>query len=422
MRSRTTWIEPKKATLHMADDPMSMDKEHMKAQPADDKYGIGDSSTFAEDVASPEEWRQEYSGGQVKREEVGLPSFRADSLKEASVSEAIDLHRKAGLALRIANSIFKNADEATLEAQASAFTRFLPNEELLSLATRLAADEEEDCDDDKEDCDDDAKEQSKEAAQQQSKDDKKSDDDKSGEQPPWLKKKDDGEGDDDKKEQSKEAAVAKLFADFQRKAQAQQQQFAQQVQQMLGQGQQQPQVPAMGQQQQQVPAMGQQQQQQMAQQDQMLAQQQQQMAQQDQQMPSMAQEQADLDQLLAQEMIQDQMPSMGMDQQDSMFADDGGMGVQFDAPMMDLTVPQFAPGEEQFLMAMQANTKEYQQAAKASQYSREASSRYIGTKPEGAPSRIASVPGTRTASAADREFEVLQSMWKSAPNVSSAYK
>jgi hypothetical protein len=151
MRARTTWNQqeiltraasssPTAATTRTAD-PYAMNQDHLKQQPPGDKYLTGDPSAFAEDVTTPNNWEVEYSGGAVKRDEIGLPEDRPDTFnhpeRTASMSHDL-LLKKADLSVRIARRMLgTNAPETAIEEQAATFMR-LPDAEVINTYNRLA--------------------------------------------------------------------------------------------------------------------------------------------------------------------------------------------------------------------------------------------------------------------------------------------
>lgn len=154
MRERSTWnlkdIAKKaaqKQAAEVAGDIYSMNQDH--PQPAMDEYVIGDSSDFAEDVHSPNTWEAEYSGGQVKRNEIGMPEMRGDTFNHAekTASEAVRL-KKAELCVATAKLMLagkKIASVEVIEDQAYALM-YMPDQELINTHKRLAAEQEQDAD------------------------------------------------------------------------------------------------------------------------------------------------------------------------------------------------------------------------------------------------------------------------------------
>ena len=157
MRERTTWnreqISKLAAAAKKADDPRAMNQDHLKEQPAADAYNIGGPSEFAEDVhPSNKTWKAEYSGGEVKRNEIGMPEMRGDTFNhpEKTASEQEDekdddfLEKKAEVCIALAKRMLpKTASERVIEDQALAFMH-MPDSALIDTATRLAAEEGDD--------------------------------------------------------------------------------------------------------------------------------------------------------------------------------------------------------------------------------------------------------------------------------------
>jgi WNK lysine deficient protein kinase len=145
MRARTTWnpeqiLQRTSATNRVAD-PYAMNQDHLKQQPSADKYLTGDPSAFAEDITTPNEWNPEYSGGAVKRDEIGMPELRPETFnhpeKTASVNHEAVL-KKANIATQIARRLLgANATEIAVEEQAAALMH-LPDQEIVNTANRLA--------------------------------------------------------------------------------------------------------------------------------------------------------------------------------------------------------------------------------------------------------------------------------------------
>jgi len=475
-RERSTWNRDdivKRATVKTAD-PYLMNQDHVKVQPPADKYVTGDPSDFAEDVhPSNKTWEAEYSGGQVKRNEIGMPEMRADTFNhpEKTASEEV-LTKKAALCVAIARAMLpKTASESDVEEQSISFMH-LPDAEVMATYSRLAGQEEG-----KE-----GEDEGQEAKQ-------------AGEMPPQFKenaekkkeeaeaKKDDDKGEDKKANQDQVAQAVQALQQGDAQAaqamvqQAMQEQMAQQQQQAQGQQQMQGQQEMQAQQQ-----MMAQLQQQVAQLQQQLAQMQQQacepMAQ--QQMPvqanqqqMMAQQQMQAQQMqdaiqaaiqagqdpvqAAQQIVmqmqqqaqgQQQMP-MAQDQMmpsqqqmmgddaliDQMLASDGGiqapapaaMDIELETPSMDVGEVSLGP-EDDVLRQLFAND-EAQQAQQAQEGGddqgqqkqahavRTASTRTIGTRPTQGVSQIGGGP----AAGKGNEIGKLASLWGSAPNVKEAF-
>ncbi len=148
MRVRTTWNNDdiaKRASMPKQADPYLMNQDHVKVQPPADKYVIGDPSTFAEDV-HPNDWSVEYSGGQTKRDEIGMPAFRPETFnhpeKTAALNEGL-LVKKADLCTTVARMMLGSAAvEAAVEDQALSFM-YLPDAALIETHARLAQQQNE---------------------------------------------------------------------------------------------------------------------------------------------------------------------------------------------------------------------------------------------------------------------------------------
>ena len=151
MRQRTTWNAKEilsrtagttqtAATTRTAD-PYAMNQDHIKQQPSADKYLTGDPSAFAEDITTPNNWEVEYSGGAVKRNEIGMPEDRPDTFNhpEKTASQNHDLLlKKADITVRIARRMLgANAPEGAIEEQAASLMH-LPDQEVINTYNRLA--------------------------------------------------------------------------------------------------------------------------------------------------------------------------------------------------------------------------------------------------------------------------------------------
>lgn len=147
MRERTTWNRDeilKRAGVSKTADPYSMNQDHK--QPSADAYVTGDPSTFAEDVA-PNDWSSEYSGGQLKRNEIGMPEMRSDTFNHPEKTAAMDeelLVKKADLCVQVARKMLagkkfasEKLSEAVIEDQATALMH-LPDADLVNTFNRLA--------------------------------------------------------------------------------------------------------------------------------------------------------------------------------------------------------------------------------------------------------------------------------------------
>ena len=442
MRERTTWnsneIAQRTAATSRTADPYAMNQDHLKQQPPADKYLTGDPSAFAEDI-HPNDWSVEYAGGQVKRDEIGMPEMRPETFthpeKTAAVYDEQLLVKKADLCTKVARMMgkgkrfaSKEAAEAWVEDQSVSLMN-LPDADLINTFQRLANEEQMP-----------ALAQQQQQAQQDQQAQQQMD--QMAQQVVQTIQ----AGDQAKAKQLVQAMVqigtrlAMKKANDQQQGmqqQGQQQQQAQQDQQSAwydtsgqqqqAQGQQQAPVQAQGQQQaiesqvqqmvqdaiqsqQQAPQMGQQAQQQV---DQMLAQQQQ--AQQQQMPPAV---QAD-DQLLDQMLMG---PGSG-----------GGMSevdIQLDPAPMD--VGEVVLSNEDSILRNLFATQESQDAEEAQQAQqqggdqqkqahavRTAATRTVGTRPTSGVPRIGGngSPSPKTGEEVNR----LASLWQTAPDVKEAF-
>jgi hypothetical protein len=474
-RERSTWNIhqiAKQAGLKLAD-PYTMNQDHVNQQPAADEYVIGDPSTFAEDIhPSTTTWEAEYSGGQVKRNEIGMPEMRNDTFNhpEKTASEEV-LTKKAALCVAIARSMLsKTASNLDIEEQSISLMH-LPDVEVMSTYTRLAAKQDQDQqqqvqaakqDQDQQQQvqaakqDQDQQQQQVQAAQQQ---------DQQGQQ--QQEQKQAAKQDQDQQQQVQAAvindprstAVRALVGQQQQDQQGQQQE----QQKQAGQDQQQ-----QDQQQQEQKQAGQEQQAQMQQQlaqmiqqaqqqlEQLQAQAQQQQAGQQQEQQAQMQQQSQAQQVaqaVQQAIQQGQDPvaaadacmaqyqqQQGQSQQqgndgeliDQMLAQQtqqqqpmANMDIQLDTPTMDVGEVQLGP-EDDMLMQLFANeeTQQAQQAQEGGQQQqkqahtvRTASMRTVGTVPSQGVSRIGG-GSTATAGAGNSN---LSSLWSSAPDVREAF-
>jgi hypothetical protein len=502
-RERSTWnvnAIAKRAGMKVAD-PYLMNQDHVNQQPSADQYVIGGPSDFAEDIhPSNGTWEAEYAGGQVKRNEIGMPEMRSDTFNhpEKTASEEV-ITKKAALCVAIARRILpKTASAAELEDQSYSFM-YLPDAEVMATYTRLAADEQEE------------QEEQDQGSQGQSQQKQ------AGQIPPQFlenikKKKEEKEDDDEKSEATdKKAALcvaiarkilpktasaaevenqsysfmylpdAELMSTYTRLAadeqgqesqqgqgqqkqaqqdqgqqdqgQAQQKQAQQdQGQQDQGQGQQKQaemQQQAMQQQLAQLIQQAQQIQQQLAQAQQVQTQQQQAGQQQQQaqmQQQSQAQQVAQaVQQAIAQgqDPVQAAQQCLGQSQQqvgseiDQMLAEQGqiepvaDMDIQLDTPSMDVGEAQLTSEEDDALRQLFANT-EYRNAQEAAGQGQEdqgqgqaqqkqahvvrtASMRTVGTRPTAGVSQIGGVPSNVSAG------RDLSRIWNSAPDVREAF-
>lgn len=467
MRERSTWNRTEIAKLasgKTAEDPRAMNQDHLKQQPSADKYVIGDPSDFAEDVATPD-WKVEYSGGEVKRNEIGQPELRPETFNHAEKTAAQDeedeetLEKKANICLTLAQRMLPktasetaSAWESRVEDQALAFMH-MPNAMLVATSNRLAQQDEEQEQQAKQaqqQQDGQEQQQGKQAQQQQQDDGQQQgkqaqqdqgqgqdqgqqakqaqqdgqqgqqdgqQDKQAGQIPEnFLKKKED-EGDDDKKQASQKKFADQMAMYSQQACAALQNgdmQAAQQAVQQMAQYAQQ--------QQQQAPKMSQQEAEQQVQQ--MLAQamQQQGQGQQVQQQPTMADDDM-LNQMLQQPVlaaIGGQTPS----------ASAPTMDIQLEGPSMDVGEIHLG-SEDEALTALFASHQEVREAAQAEALRtgipvaapasgvRTASTRTVGTRPSAGVAHLGG--GASAEPSGDGEINKLAGLWQSAPDVRNVF-
>ena len=227
MRERTTWnrdqiVARVAANSKVAEDPRAMNQDHLSQQPAADKYEIGGPSDFAEDVhPSGGTWKAEYSGGEVKRNEIGMPEMRGDTFNHAEKTAAQQqeedelLEKKADLCIKLARKVLtKTASESMIEDQALAFMH-LPDAALIESVNRLAAEEDEQ-----------DEQQSKQAQQQQAEEEQKKQAQQQQAQEDEQKKQAQAQQQQQQaeEEQKKQAQQQQQQAEEEQKKQAQQQQ------------------------------------------------------------------------------------------------------------------------------------------------------------------------------------------------------
>lgn len=452
-RERSTWnvnAIAKRAGLKVAD-PYLMNQDHVNQQPAADAYTIGGPSDFAEDVhPSNATWEAEYSGGQVRRNEIGMPEMRSDTFNHPEKTASAEvITKKAALCVAISRSILpKTASLAEIEDQSFSFMH-LPDAELMATYTRFAADQEQQ-----------EGQQQVQASQQQ--DQQQGQQVQAGQIPPQFlenvkKKKEEAE---EKKDEAKDKKAAQDQQDQDQAQQKQaqqdqgqqdqaQQKQAQQDQGQQDQGQAQQKQAGMQQQIAQLLQQAQQLQQQLAQ-----SQQQPQVAQAQVQQPVAQMQQQSQAQQIAQAVqqaiaqgqdpVQAAQQCMGQSQQqatseiDQMLAEQGqiepmaDMDIQLDTPSMDTGEVQLAPGEDDTLRQLFANNLEYKNAQEAAgqgpedqgqaqqkqaHVSRTASMRTVGTRPTAGVSQIGGV-SSNAGAASGRD---LSSIWNSAPDVRGAF-
>jgi hypothetical protein len=141
MRERTTWNRDmiRQAASNKTADPYTMNQDHVNQQPKADGYVTGTPSDFAEDVNKENRWETEYSGGAVKRDEIGMPEKRPETYNhpEKTASEAV-LLKKAELTVKVARMMLpKSASEDMVTDQAYALM-YMPDAELINTFDRLA--------------------------------------------------------------------------------------------------------------------------------------------------------------------------------------------------------------------------------------------------------------------------------------------
>lgn len=412
MRERTTWdpqmiskaVAKQAASARTAEDPRAMNQDHHKQQPSADKYVIDDPSGFGEDIhPSGGTWKAEMSGGEVKRNEIGMPEMRSDTFNHPEKTAALDeetVVKKASVCVRVAKAMLpKGAAADVVEDQAFSLM-YMPDDQLIAtharLASVIASQEEED---DEEDDDADKEEQQAKQA---------------GQLPPEFvenmeKKKEEAE---DKKEQSKEASLFKSAQEQMMQMAQQMQQMQAQLQQMLQQAQQQVQG-QQGQQQGQMP---------MAQQQEMVQQAQQ------EQMPMAQQEQMPMasDDMMIDQILQDQGQGQG-----EMF--DTASDIELE-PSMDIGETSLSASEDENLRALFAQDTEYQNALHAASIqgvgvsprqastfvpnTRTASTRTVGTRPTGGVSQLGGAAG----GAGGSDVSSLSNLWQSAPDVKDVFR
>lgn len=435
MRERSTWDRSKiAANAKKADDPRAMNQDHLKQQPAADKYDIGGPSEFAEDVhPSAGTWKAEYSGGEVKRNEIGLPEMRSDTFshpeKTAAQQEEEDetLEKKANLCIRLASRILpKTASERMVEDQSLAFMH-MPNAVLIDTYNRLASEEEQD-----------QGQQAKEAGEipPQFLKDKKDEGDKgqqqdkeAGEIPPQFLKDKKDEGD---KGQQQDKQAQQQQAEEEQKKQAQQQQQQAEEEQKKQAQQQAQQDEEKKQASDKLAVLLRQACDSMNQGDVQMAQQQMQQMQQlmgqgqQQQVPPVQQQQP----MLADDQLLDQM--LQTDVQASRQASSAGaasMDIELLGAEMDIGGTHLASDDEA-LTALFASSPEAQEAAHAhalltgipvqasAGMSRTAATRTVGTRPSGG---VASLGGAVPAASGGSDVDKLSGLWQSAPDVKNVF-
>ncbi len=392
MRERSTWDRQqiKLAATNRVADPYTMNQDH--AQPAADAYVTGTPSDFAEDVASPNRWEEEYKGGVVDRNEIGMPEMRGETFNhpEKTASEAV-LLKKADLCVKTARIMLgSTATEASVEDQAFGLM-YLPDSELIRTFDRLAADEQEE------------KEEKEEPPAQQQK--------KQAEQQQLAQQ-----------EQLAQQVVEALQQGQMDQAKAALQQMVQQVQGCQAEQQVPPPAEQQQQAQQQMPQQmqAQQQGQQIAQ---LVSQMVQEALQQGQQAPAQQQQQQ------AQQQEQPVADDMLLDDMLAPEPMPNEMGIELEPAPMDVGEVELGPeddvlrtlfaaeGQEQEEQEQQGQQQAQQQQQQKQAMTRTASTRTVGTRPTQGVSRV----GGAAASTRDAGVDKLSALWPSAPDVSDVF-
>jgi len=435
MRERSTWLPDQiakraAALSKKADDPAVLNNpDHLKEQPSAEKYLTGGPSEFAEDVATPD-WKVEYSGGETKRNEIGMPEVRPETFNhpEKTAAQQQDevekeddfLEKKADVCLNLARRMLpKTASESVIEDQALAFMH-MPDSYLVETATRLAQQEQGDEGQGQQEqkqaqqqqAEPEEKQEQKQAQQQQSEPEEKQQEQKAaGEIPPQflenIKEKKEEKKDEDKKEAS--TALSKLAQQACEAFQQGNPMMAQQtIQQMVQQAQQQG-MPM----------------------DQM-AQQIQQMVQQamGQQPAPMAQQQPPMQQMADDQLLDQMLQVQAKSTETSMpTATVASMDIQLEGPSMDVTEIKLG-SEDEALTALFASHTEVREAAQAqalttgvpvpapAPMTRTAAVKTVGTRPNGG---VAQLGGGSSAPAGGGEIDKLSDLWASAPDVKSVF-
>jgi hypothetical protein len=429
-RERTTWNRTeiaRTAGLKVAD-PYTMNQDH--PQPEAEEYVIGDPASFGEDICpSNETWEAEYAGGQVKRNEIGMPEMRSDTFNHPERTASEDyLIKKAALCVAIARSVLsKTASSEELEDQSLAFMH-LPDSAVMGTYTRLAQAQDQQDQEDQGQQDQGqqkkAQDQEDQGQQDQGQQKKAQDQEDQGQQDQGQQKKAQEQQDQGQEDQGQQkTAQGQQIAQLQQQAQQIQQQIAQLQQQQAQAQQQQAQAQCQGgchqqqgqfQQQSQAQQVAQAVQQALAQgQDPVLAVQQ--VMQQGQQQAPVGQDSELIDAMLDQDYNQD--PSAEMD-------------IQMESPSMDVDNIQFGPEDDALtqLFASNAEVRMAQQAQgqdpdqdqgqqKQAHVIRTASMRTVGTRPTGGVSQIGGLPSIGSSQSGDK----LAGIWNSAPDVSEAF-
>ena len=462
IRERTTWntdLIAKTAGLTAkprvaADDPLTMNQQ--RNNPPGSKYITGDPSTFGEDVhPSAGSWEAEYAGGQVKRNEIGLPEFRSETFNhsEKTASE-VELVKKAALCLEVATALLgKTASVSSIEDQAHSLM-FLPDAELFGTYSRLAnqqGDQDQQGQQQKQaqDQDQQAQDQQQKQAQDQQAQQGQQQDKQAQDQ---QAQQDQAQGQGKQAQQQQLAQIQQQIAQLQQQAQQIQQQA--QGQQQVAQGQQvQAQQDQQAQSQQQVQASRlanqiqqqatqlQQQANQMLQQAQQLMQQaqgQQQQVAQGQQVQQQANQvlqqqaqgqqgqfaqgqfqqqaqDADLIDAMLNQQAQEPVADMGIQFEEPVFDGDAGLGAE------DNVLQQLFASNPEVRAAKQAQGEDPDQDQQGQQQQKQAnvrtaSTRTVGTRPTQGVTSIGGLPSASSGGTAS-----LEGLWSSSPDVRGAF-
>ena len=395
----TTAADDTTASADKTADPYLMNQDHVNQQPAADKYVNGDPSSWAEDVTPDNRWETEYAGGETKRNEIGMPEMRPETFNhpEKTAQEHALAVKKANLTIQVARLMLgSTVTDANLEEQALSLMH-IPDLDLFETYTRLAKgqvppeflEHQKGKEDDKDDKKDDDKKEASAVEAKKSEDDQGDQD--QGDQDQGNQDQDAQDDDADGKQATKTATVT-----------------AEQVQEMIQQA-----VAQQVQQQQQV---------QQAQQDQV------QQAQQDQVQSGLTAEQ--VQQMIQQAFAAPACDNMGPEAQmeDVQFdaPPPGEMGIEMDSPAMDLDDEVQLGPEDAVLRQLFATNDSEAQAQIAGMgdpapvtasvpQTRTASTKTVGTRPNGGVSRIGG--GASPEPAGDN----LSGMWESAPDVSTVF-
>ncbi len=244
MRERTSWSREIIASKlrKVAEDPRSMNQDHIQRQPAADDYLIGDGSPsqFAEDVNSGKgSWKSEQgSDGQTKRNEIGFPEFRGDTFNNPESSPGVspsrqaslsvdEIHERATLATEAARLMLPRMASAQAVEDQALLLMDMPASSLKSTLNRLAQQDEGDDDDDEDE--DDGEGQDKQAQQDEDDEDDGQQSKQAKDLPPEFleniqKKKDEAKAKDkDDKAEKKEARSRRAQDQDDEKKQSQQQ-------------------------------------------------------------------------------------------------------------------------------------------------------------------------------------------------------